>query len=71
MSQNLPPDQQYEDEEKTGPESKVKKDFDCPDCSANNPYDDGIRDGDEVRCYYCGAEFRAQLKEGKWRFKEL
>lgn len=38
-------------------------DFDCPDCSANNPYDDAFGDGDEVRCYYCGQEFKAQVND--------
>lgn len=55
-------------------EAKKKKlsEFECPNCSANNPYDDGISDGDEVRCYYCGLEFKAVLKDGeKPKFKEL
>jgi hypothetical protein len=60
-----------EPEEESKDAGKVKKDFDCPECSANNPYDDGIRVGDEVRCYYCGAEFRAERnQDGKWKFKE-
>lgn len=47
-------------------------DFDCPDCSANNPYDDAFGDGDEVRCYYCGQEFRAEVNDsGKLRLKVL
>lgn len=47
-------------------------DFDCPDCNANNPYDDGFGDGDEVRCYYCGQEFRAEVSDaGRLRLKEL
>ena len=58
-----------EDEEQD--KGVAKKDFDCPLCSANNPYDDGIREGNEVRCYYCGAEFRADIRDGKWRFKEI
>ena len=45
-------------------------DFDCPDCSANNPYDDSFGDGDEVRCYYCGQEFRAEVSDsGKLRLR--
>ncbi len=47
-------------------------DFDCPDCNANNPYDDGFGPNDEIRCFYCGQEFRAELtEEGRWRFREL
>jgi hypothetical protein len=46
-------------------------DFDCPDCAANNPYDDGFGDGEEVRCYYCGQEYRAQVtEEGRLRLRE-
>jgi hypothetical protein len=47
------------------------KDFDCPTCSANNPYDDGFVDGDEVLCYYCGTEFRVTVtEEGRLRLRE-
>ncbi len=46
------------------------KDFDCPDCSANNPYDDGFGNGDDVLCYYCGQEFRAEVTDsGRLRLK--
>jgi hypothetical protein len=46
-------------------------DFDCPACAANNPYDDDFGDGDEVRCFYCGQEFRAKVTEaGRLRLKE-
>jgi hypothetical protein len=38
-------------------------DFDCPDCSANNPWDDGFGDGDEIRCFYCGQEYRAFVSD--------
>ena len=47
-------------------------DFDCPDCAANNPYDDGFGDGDEIRCYYCGQEFRVQVSDsGRLKLKAL
>ena len=47
-------------------------DFDCPDCNANNPYDDGFGDGDEVRCYYCGQEFRADVNDsGRLRLRPV
>lgn len=47
-------------------------DFDCPDCSANNPHDEAFGHGDEVRCYYCGQEFRVIVSdEGRLRLKEL
>jgi hypothetical protein len=45
-------------------------DFDCPECNANNPYDDKFGHGDEVRCYYCGQEFRADVNDdGRLRLK--
>jgi len=48
------------------------KDFDCPDCNANNPYDDSFGDGDEIRCYYCGTEFKVQVnEEGRMRLKSM
>lgn len=47
-----------------------KFEFDCPDCSANNPYDDGFGDGEELRCHYCGTEFKVLfLDNGKLRFR--
>ncbi len=47
-------------------------DFDCPDCSANNPYDDGFGDGDEIRCYYCGQEFKVSVNDdGRLRLKQV
>jgi len=47
-------------------------DFDCPSCSANNPYDERFGDGDEVLCYYCGQTFAAQVSdEGRLRLKEI
>lgn len=50
---------------------RVYKDFDCPTCNANNPYDDGIHSGDEVRCYYCGSEFKALVTDaGKLKLRE-
>jgi DNA-directed RNA polymerase subunit RPC12/RpoP len=38
-------------------------DFDCPECNANNPYDDKFGDGEEIRCYYCGAEFLVKVTD--------
>jgi DNA-directed RNA polymerase subunit RPC12/RpoP len=46
------------------------KDFDCPDCNANNPWDESFGNGDEIRCFYCGQEFRAVVnEEGRLRLK--
>lgn len=52
--------------------SRRFNDFDCPACNANNPYDDGFGDGDEVLCYYCGQEFKVRVSdEGRLRLKEV
>jgi len=69
------PIDQYDDDEKPSGDDLGRdrrfKDFDCPDCNANNPYDDSFGDGDEVRCYYCGQEFKAQVTDaGRLRLKE-
>jgi len=40
------------------------KDFDCPVCNANNPYDDAFGDGDEIRCFYCGQELEVSVTDG-------
>jgi hypothetical protein len=29
--------------------------FDCPECSANNPWDEGFTWGDELFCSWCGS----------------
>jgi len=72
----MPYDPGYDDDEssKGSDEGTARRfqDFDCPDCAANNPYDDGIGDGDEIRCYYCGQEFRARVtEEGRLRLKAI
>lgn len=63
----------YDDDEKDdrGP-GKKRFEFDCPECNANNPYDDGFGADDEIRCYYCGLEFKVQVtEEGRFRFREI
>jgi hypothetical protein len=58
-------------EQEKNPANKVFDEFDCPLCSAYNPYGDGFRKGDEIRCCYCGTEFKAHVSdEGKLKMKE-
>jgi hypothetical protein len=63
----MPIDQGYEDEDvKDGSSEGAGRrfgDLDCPECAANNPYDDKFGDGDEIRCYYCGAEFLVTVSD--------
>ncbi len=52
-------------------EKRKFKDFDCPACNANNPYDEPFGDGDEILCYYCGQEYRVHVSsEGRLRLRE-
>jgi hypothetical protein len=71
----MPFDRSYdEDDERGDTEGQARrfKDFDCPDCAANNPYDDGFGHGEEVRCYYCGQDYRAEVTDaGRLKLRAL
>lgn len=75
MSGGLPPSQFDDDDavKEAGLTASTRgKDFECPSCSANNPYDDGFGAGDEIRCFYCGAEYKVELKDdGRFKFREV
>jgi transcription elongation factor Elf1 len=46
------------------------REFDCPECNANNPCDDGFGHGDTVLCNYCGVELAVEVpSEGKPRLR--
>jgi hypothetical protein len=34
--------------------------FDCPECSAHNPWEDGFTVGDELFCSWCGAVLKVK-----------
>ncbi len=54
------------------PEHRRFDDFDCPACNANNPYDEPFGDGDEIRCFYCGQEYRVrQVGARRFKLREL
>ncbi|MET0402603.1 MAG: hypothetical protein ABW123_09380 [Cystobacter sp.] len=63
----------YEDDDEKDSGSKGgRKDFDCPECSANNPLDDALADGQEVLCNYCGCEFVVKMADnGRFKFREV
>lgn len=47
-----------------------KFEFDCPECNANNPWDEGFGDGSEVQCHYCGCDLKVTfLDTGKLKLK--
>ena len=51
---------------------KVFDEFDCPLCNANNPYGDGFKENDEIRCFYCGQEYKVKISDnGKLKLKEF
>ncbi|HSP80572.1 MAG TPA: hypothetical protein VLQ93_18710 [Myxococcaceae bacterium] len=61
-----------DDDEKDSRSGKGRRDFDCPDCNANNPLEEPLADGMEVLCNYCGSEFAVKaLDDGRFKFKEL
>ena len=51
--------------------AKLWKEFECPECSAHNPCDDGFKVGDEVLCNYCGLTFMDKEYGGKYKLKEV
>ena len=65
----------HEDEEnkKTGRSLGAKRKFDefeCPACSAHNPFDT-FGNGDDVNCNWCGLAFRVSVDEdGTMKLKE-
>ncbi|MFN2548376.1 MAG: hypothetical protein ABR567_13165 [Myxococcales bacterium] len=63
-----------EEEKKSGRSLGTKRKFDefeCPACSANNPYDT-FGNNDELLCNWCGMQFRAVVdEEGTLKLKEL
>ena len=64
----------YDDDDLGEGEGQLRRfgDFDCPDCAANNPYDDLFGDGDEIRCFYCGQEFRVTVtEEGRLKVRAI
>jgi uncharacterized protein (DUF983 family) len=58
-----------EDETATVGTPKRGTHFECPECTAYNPYDDGFIVGDDVICNYCGTEFKVADGNGKFKFK--
>ena len=63
-----------EEEKKSGRALGSKRKFDefeCPACSANNPYDT-FGNNDELLCNWCGMQFKAVVDdEGTLRLKDL
>ena len=60
-----------EDDKKAASREGKRFEFECPECSAVNPYPDGFESGTEVQCYYCGQEFKAVHADGRWKYKAV
>lgn len=58
------------DEEKNAIGASRWREFECPDCNAHNPVDDGFTFGDEVLCCYCGTTFKVKESGSKYKLKE-
>lgn len=68
----LAPVDDDDDEKDKSSGKKTQKEFDCPSCSANNPVETPLADGDEVLCNYCGAEFKVRVADdGRVKLKEM
>jgi hypothetical protein len=44
--------------------------FECPECTAYNPYGDGFEVGDELACQYCGMMWRVRRTDEGFRLVE-
>lgn len=66
--------EQEDEDKKAGRSLGTKRkfeEFDCPTCSANNPFDT-FGNGDELLCGWCGLQFKAIVDdEGTLKLKEL
>lgn len=43
--------------------------FECPECSANNPYENGFTFGDEIFCSWCGQVFIVRKVDDGERYR--
>ena len=61
-----------DDDDDGGPKQKGPPwlEFDCPECTANNPNDDGFAPGDELTCLYCGLPWKVRETESGYRLVE-
>ena len=68
----MPLDHYDEDEEKDSGSKNGRRDFDCPDCNANNPLEEPLADGQEVLCNYCGTTYMVKAMDGgRFKFREV
>ncbi len=61
-----------EEDDAPAPKGARRKfnEFECPACSANNPYEE-FGNNDEVMCGYCGLSLKALVdSDGKLKLRE-
>lgn len=59
-------------DDKVTDKPKTFDEFDCPNCNANNPWPDGLRDGEEVHCHYCGTSYLVRVTDDRrLKLKEI
>jgi hypothetical protein len=54
------------------PKNKKKlqfTEFECPECTAHNPNDNGFSFGDEIFCNWCGAVFSVRKTDDELKFR--
>jgi hypothetical protein len=62
-------DDDIEDDDGGGKNRRFNE-FECPECDAHNPWEEGFGAGDEILCNYCGQEFVAEVSDsGKLKLK--
>lgn len=62
----------HDDDDDDDPRARLSRwtEFDCPICSANNPYDDGFKVRDEVACLWCNSTFIVRANDDGYELKE-
>jgi hypothetical protein len=55
---------------KLGPRrKKVFTEWECPECTAHNPFENGFSVGDELFCNWCGQVFSVRASEDEESFR--
>lgn len=45
------------------------REFNCPECTAENDYSDGFGPGDELVCMYCGMPWEVRETESSFKLR--
>jgi transcription elongation factor Elf1 len=62
----------FDDDNDDAPGPLLRRtEFECPDCNAHNPVDDGFTFGDEITCFYCGMSYEVRDSDGKMKLRAV